>query len=80
MTVGRSIIAFDVPFYCRGMKLQEEYGRLAEEYARLLKRFFGRRLISLCFFGQVVKGTATPESDIDVLTIAEEMPNETGLS
>lgn len=62
MTVGRSIIAFDVPFYCRGMKLQEEYGRLAEEYARLLKRFFGRRLISLVSLGRSLKGRQRPKA------------------
>lgn len=59
--------------------LQAEYRPLAEAYARAVMDFFGRRLLSICFFGSVVRGTATSESDIDVLIVADAMPNDIGL-
>jgi hypothetical protein len=61
------------------VKLQAEYRELAEEYARVAREFFGNRLLSICFFGSVVRGTATPESDIDVLVVAETLPRDLGL-
>jgi predicted nucleotidyltransferase len=62
-----------------GMGLQAEYAQLAQEYAQVVRDFFGSRLVSICFFGSVVTGTATPESDIDVLIVAESMPMDLGL-
>jgi hypothetical protein len=59
--------------------LQAEYSELAEEYARALRELFGDRLISICFFGSVVRGEATPESDIDVLVVAKGVPKDVGL-
>jgi predicted nucleotidyltransferase len=59
--------------------LQAEYRKLAEEYLRLVKEFFGERLVSVCFFGSVVRGEATPESDLDVLIVAEELTKDIGL-
>ena len=44
--------------------LQPEYREVADEYARAVKEFFGERLRSICFFGSVVRGEATPESDL----------------
>jgi len=60
------------------LRLQEEYRGLADEYARLTKEFFGERLVSVCFFGSVVRGDATPESDIDVLVVADRLPPDFG--
>ncbi len=60
-------------------KLQAEYRALADEYARAVERFFGDRLLSICFFGSVVRGEATPESDFDVLVVAEKLPKDAGL-
>lgn len=62
-----------------GEKLQPEYRELADEYARLVKEFFGDSLRSICFFGSVVRGEATPESDLDVLVVAERLPKDLGL-
>lgn len=59
--------------------LQPEYREVADEYARAVKEFFGERLRSICFFGSVVTGEATPESDIDVLVVAERLPEDIGL-
>ena len=59
--------------------MQAEYRKLAEEYLRLVKEFFGERLVSVCFFGSVVRGEATPESDLDVLIVAEELTKDIGL-
>lgn len=60
-------------------KLHAEYRELADEYARAIKEFFGERLCSICFFGSVVRGEATPESDLDVLVVAEKLPKDLGL-
>lgn len=38
------------------------------------ERFYGSRLVSLVVFGSVGRGTATPESDVDVLVIALNLP------
>lgn len=59
--------------------LQTEYQELADEYTRAIREFFADRLISIAFFGSVARGTAGPESDIDVLVIAEGLPMDVGL-
>jgi hypothetical protein len=59
--------------------LQAEYRDLAEEYAQRVKAHFGDSLVSICFFGSVARGEASPESDVDVLTIAEHLPKDYGL-
>ncbi len=59
--------------------LQNEYRDVTEEYARRVKGFFGNRLVSICFFGSVTRGDATPESDIDALVIVEGLPRDVGM-
>lgn len=59
--------------------IQPEYQELAEEYLRLVKMHFGRRLSSVSFFGSAVRGEATPESDLDALVVADGLPREVGL-
>jgi hypothetical protein len=59
--------------------LQAEYRDLAAEYAQRIKAHFGDRLVSICFFGSAARGEASPESDIDVLIIAEDLPKDYGL-
>jgi hypothetical protein len=59
--------------------LQAEYQNVADEYAKLVKGFYGDRLISICFFGSVARFEATPESDIDVLLIVDGVPRDMGL-
>jgi hypothetical protein len=59
--------------------LQQEYRALAEEYVRATRKFFGDRLVSICFFGSVARGEAKADSDIDVLVIATGLPIDVGL-
>jgi hypothetical protein len=63
----------------RDESLQAEYRELADEYTRAVRELFADRLVSICFFGSVVRGEATPESDIDVLVVAKGVPNDVGL-
>jgi len=58
--------------------LQLEYRHLAAEYVELVKAHFGDRLVSLCFFGSVARGEASPESDMDALVIADGLPRDFG--
>ena len=47
---------------------------LAESYADALHQHFGSRLISVVLYGSVARGEATPVSDIDLLVVAELLP------
>lgn len=47
---------------------------LAEAYATLLEKHLGKRLISVVLFGSVARGSATPNSDIDLLIVARDLP------
>lgn len=49
---------------------QEILQRLLEE----TRRYYGERLVSLVVFGSVARGTMRPDSDIDVLIVAEPLP------
>jgi len=53
------------------------YGKLAAEYALLAEGYFGNRPVSICFFGSVARGDATPQSDIDVMVV-ENLPRDIG--
>ncbi|MBI4610222.1 MAG: nucleotidyltransferase domain-containing protein [Candidatus Rokubacteria bacterium] len=46
----------------------------AERYAGLLHGALGQNLVSVVLFGSVARGDAGPDSDIDLLIIAEEFP------
>lgn len=50
-----------------------------EEILDVLKhaitKYYADRLISAALFGSYARGTATPDSDIDILIIAEPLPN-----
>lgn len=37
-------------------------------------RHYGERLVSLAVFGSVARGTAGPESDVDLLLVADPLP------
>ena len=60
-------------------RLPAEYRKLIEEYTSAMKAHFGERVVSLCVFGSVARGQATPESDIDVLSVVDGMPEDMGL-
>jgi predicted nucleotidyltransferase len=59
--------------------IPREYKQLLEEYTVLLKQHFGDKLYSICLFGSVARGCASAESDIDVLVIAEGLPDDVGM-
>ena len=59
-------------------RLPTEYRELISEYFEAVKDHFKDRLVSVCVFGSVAKGEAAPESDIDVLTVAEGLPQDIG--
>lgn len=52
---------------------------MAEEYCKAVKFHFGDRLRSVCFFGSVARGEATPGSDLDLLIIADRLSRDIGL-
>jgi len=61
-----------------GGNFQSLYLGLAETYLKELRAVFGERLYSACLFGSVARGTATPESDIDLLVVVADLPRDVG--
>lgn len=59
--------------------MQKEYVRLIEEYCTAIKNHFSNRLISLFLFGSVARGEAKPESDIDIMVVADALPEDIGM-
>lgn len=57
------------------MGIRESFRRLVEELFAETKGFYGERLISFVVFGSYGRGTVTQESDLDVLIIAEPLPD-----
>lgn len=55
-------------------RIPREYRGLIEEYCSAIKKHFEGRLVSICVFGSVARGEPTPQSDIDVLVVAEGLP------
>jgi hypothetical protein len=56
--------------------------RLADQFARVLQAtviacrdHYGHRLVSVAVFGSVGRGTARPDSDLDLLIVADALPN-----
>lgn len=47
---------------------------LLESLVKECVRFYGERLVSVAVFGSVGRGTARPDSDIDVLIVADPLP------
>lgn len=54
--------------------LQDTYERLIERIQAECKRHYGERLVSLVIYGSVARGEMRPDSDIDLLIIAEPLP------
>lgn len=51
------------------------YERLLRRLTELCQAHYGERLVSLVIYGSLGRGTATPESDVDFLIVAEGLPN-----
>lgn len=54
--------------------LIEEFERLLNLVLDACQRVYGPRLVSLAAFGSVGRGTPGPNSDIDLLIVAEDLP------
>lgn len=50
------------------------YDRLLERLTQLCQAHYGEHLVSLVIYGSLGRGTATPESDVDFLIVAEGLP------
>jgi predicted nucleotidyltransferase len=53
----------------------EALRRMAGEYAALVRRTLGDRLVSVVLFGSVARGDPSPSSDIDLLIVAQGLPS-----
>lgn len=51
------------------------YNELVEAATQACLRHYGSRLISLAVFGSVGRGTPGPDSDIDLLVVADPLPD-----
>ena len=54
--------------------LRETYDSLTKRLLEETRRHYGERLVSFVLFGSVARGTMRPDSDIDVLIVAELLP------
>src|SRR5574340_879177 len=54
--------------------MQHEYAPLVEELIRLLREEFGNRVRSVLLFGSVARGTARPDSDVDLCIVIRDLP------
>ena len=52
-----------------------EIERLLERLLGVCQKFYGARLVSLVVFGSVGRGTPRPDSDIDILVVADPLPD-----
>ena len=54
--------------------LKEQYDRLLDEVQAACHAVYGARLASLAVFGSVSRGTMRPDSDVDLLLVADPLP------
>lgn len=57
------------------LRLTALFDRFLAELKKACLSFYGDRLVSLAVFGSVGRGTPRPDSDVDVLVVAEGLPN-----
>lgn len=61
--------------YKKGIEhISEPYRSLLQKLLNSLKKVFKNNLISVAVFGSVARGDNKPESDLDLLLIAENLP------
>lgn len=60
--------------YLRGVTTAEKFDELISALVRAASVVYGKRLISVVVFGSVGRGTARPDSDLDVLIVSEGLP------
>jgi predicted nucleotidyltransferase len=57
------------------MSLHGHVERLLVEVTQRVRHHYGARLVSLVVFGSIGRGTARPDSDVDLLIVAENLPD-----
>ena len=55
--------------------IREHFEILLEELLNKTRDFYGKRLVALAVFGSVGRGCPRPDSDTDILLIAEDLPS-----
>ena len=58
-----------------GLTLARIWSQDLDRYVDLLRERFGSELASVVLFGSWARGTARPESDLDVLVVARGLPD-----
>jgi len=53
---------------------REEFAKAVELVTAAAREVYGERLVGLAVFGSVAMGTPRPDSDIDLLVVAEDLP------
>ncbi len=56
------------------MALITRFDELLTALVAACQRHYGKRLVSLAVFGSVGRGTPRPDSDIDLLIVADDLP------
>src|ERR1035437_590065 len=58
-----------------GLVMQDAIHPLLDRLRARCQQHYGDRLISVVVFGSVARGTAGPESDLDMLVVADGLPD-----
>jgi predicted nucleotidyltransferase len=53
---------------------RDAFGRLTGSVLDACRTHYGARLVSLAVFGSVGRGTPRPDSDVDLLIVAADLP------
>ncbi|MGB9791204.1 MAG: nucleotidyltransferase domain-containing protein [Thermacetogeniaceae bacterium] len=53
----------------------KHYRKLLKELQKAVEEVYGERLVTLAVFGSVGRGTPRPDSDVDLLIIAADLPH-----
>jgi predicted nucleotidyltransferase len=54
--------------------LKQQFETLMAQALLACQQYYGRRLVSVIVFGSVGRGTPRPDSDLDLLIVAEDLP------
>jgi predicted nucleotidyltransferase len=54
---------------------REHFDEIVKALDGACRRFYGERLVSLAVFGSVARGAMRPDSDIDLLVVADPLPD-----
>lgn len=54
--------------------LSKKFALLLQDLKTEVTRYYGKRLVSLVIYGSVGRGTPRPDSDLDILIVADPLP------